>query len=207
MSLTPSYGETPLQGEELTALLPSARELLGQQLTKAAVYDLEQAVQEDAAETLVFSALEGTLPLDELLTDFFLRELHSLLYGEIWKWAGTFRKHELNIGVAPEQIAMELRGSLDTIRYRWEHTDDWTARQLGIATHAEGVRIHPFTDGNGRSTRLHADLVFLAAQDNVIPRIYDWQLDKRTYIDLLRSYDSHRDPKNLAAYVDTRALA
>ncbi|WP_251981929.1 Fic family protein [Mycobacterium tuberculosis] len=39
------------------------------------------------------------------------------------------------------------------------HTDDWTGRQLGIVVHADLVRIHPFTDGNGRTTRLLADLV------------------------------------------------
>ncbi|MFF5083844.1 Fic family protein [Actinoplanes sp. NPDC000266] len=38
-----------------------------------------------------------------------------------------------------------------------------TPRELGIAAHAEIVRIRPFADGNGRSTRLLADLVFIAA--------------------------------------------
>lgn len=61
--------------------------------------------------------------------------------------------------MAPERVAVELRTSMDTIRYRWEHTSDWTARELGIIVHAEVVRIHPFVDGNGRSTRLLADLV------------------------------------------------
>ena len=67
--------------------------------------------------------------------------------GDIWTWARRFRRRELNIGVAPKQIAVELRGSLDTIRHRWRHTDDWTPRELGVAVHAETVRIHPFVDG------------------------------------------------------------
>lgn len=62
-------------------------------------------------------------------------------------------------GVAPEQIAVDLRNALDSIQYRWNTTQDWTPRELGIAAHAELVRIHPFTDGNGRTTRLLADLV------------------------------------------------
>ncbi len=46
------------------------------------------------------------------------------------------RKRELNIGIAPEQIAVELRGSLETIRYRWHHTDE-TGRPVnsGVAAH------------------------------------------------------------------------
>jgi fido (protein-threonine AMPylation protein) len=68
--------------------------------------------------------------------------------------------------VAPERVAVELRTSMDTIRYRWEHTSDWTARELVIIVHAEVVRIHPIVEGNGRSTRLLADLVFMAAQES-----------------------------------------
>ncbi|MFE3447183.1 Fic family protein [Nocardia sp. NPDC059180] len=170
------------------------------------MYDLEQAVQEEVTEELVLGVIDGTPSLDDLLTDHFLRDLHRRLYGDIWTWAGAFRRRELNIGVAPEQIAVELRGSLETICYRWHHTNDWTPRQLGIAAHAETVRIHPFTDGNGRTTRLLADLVFIATQDSELPEMYDWEIDKRTYIELLRKYDVHRDPCELAALVGTKPL-
>ena len=92
-------------------------------------------------------AIDGSLALDELLSDYFVRDLHTRLYP--LDWAGRWRRTEVNIGVAPERIAVELRNALDNIAFRWEHTDDWTARELGIAVHAETVRIHPFTDGNG----------------------------------------------------------
>jgi fido (protein-threonine AMPylation protein) len=206
MSLTPGYGETPLDYEELTALLPAVREAFGETLTKAAIYDLEQAVQDEVAENLLTAVIEGELALDELLVDHFVRDLHRHLYSDIWRWAGIFRTHELNIGIAPEQIAVELRKSIGSIRHRWKHTADWTARELGIAVHAETVRIHPFTDGNGRTTRLWADLVFVAAQDTEEVQLYDWQLNKRRYIDLLRQYDAHRDVRNLAAFVGVKPL-
>lgn len=206
MSLTPGYGETPVSGDEADALLPDVRDLLGGPITKAAIYDLEQAIQEEVTEALSTAVLDGTLTLDELLCDRFVRDLHAQLYGDMWVWAGVFRKRELNIGIAPERIAVELRSSLETIRYRWEHTDDWTPRELGIAVHAETVRIHPFTDGNGRTTRLLADLVFIAAQDGESVEQYDWDLDKPRYIALLREYDAHRDPRELAAFIDVRPL-
>lgn len=44
MAFSPGYGETPVDGDELDALLPAVRAALGDELTKAAVYDLEQAV-------------------------------------------------------------------------------------------------------------------------------------------------------------------
>jgi fido (protein-threonine AMPylation protein) len=201
MPLAPGYGETPVPDDDLDSLLPSIRDLLGEPVSKAAIYDLEQGIQASVAGARLTDVLEGRLTPAGLLDDHFVRELHKQLYGDIWTWAGTFRKRELNIGVEPWLIATELRSSLDAIRYRWDHTDDWTPRQLGIAAHAEIVRIHPFTDGNGRATRLLADLVFVAAQDSEVLEQYDWDLDKPRYIALLRGYDSHRDPRELAAFI------
>lgn len=206
MALTPGYGETPVTGDEREALVPAIRDVLGEPITKAAVYDLEQAIQADVAEDLITQAIERELPPAFFLTDSFLRVLHRRLYGDIWRWAGTLRRREANIGVAPHQLAAELRSSLDDIRWRWEHTADWTAHQLGIAAHAATVRVHPFVDGNGRSTRLLADLVFLSAQDTEPLERYDWDLDRRRYVDLLREYDLHRDPTELAALIGTKPI-
>jgi len=206
MALEPGYGETPVPGDELDALLPGVRELLGEPITRAAIYDLEQAVQEQVVEEQLIAILEGSVGLGVLLTDRSLRNLHTQLYRDVWNWAGRLRTGELNVGVAPEQVAVELRASMDTIRYRWEHTSDWTARELGIAVHAEAVRIHPFVDGNGRSTRLLADLVFIAAQNGEEILQYDWELDKTQYIRLLREYDISRDIRELAAFIPIRRL-
>ena len=200
MSLTPGYGQTPLPHDELAALLPEVVVVLGEPITRAAVYDLEQGLQDRVADELMPAAIDGSLPLDALLNDYFVRDLHARLFGPVWNWAGRWRRTEVNIGVAPERIAVELRNALDAIAYRWDHTDDWTPRQLGIVVHAETVRVHPFADGNGRTTRLLADLVFAAVQDPTEVQ-YEWDLEKARYIELLRAYDHNRDVADLAAFV------
>jgi len=198
MPLQPGYGDTPLSGDELGTLLPHVVNTLGRPVSKVDIFDLESAILQDVAEELIADVFSGDLMLDELLTDQFLRDLHRQLYGDIWAWAGRWRSREVNIGVAPQQIAVELRTTMDNIRYRWVNTKDWTARELGIATHAEGVRVHPFTDGNGRATRLHADLVFIAAQNSPTHQS-DWDVDKPRYIKLLRHSDRDRDVTPLTA--------
>jgi len=200
MSLTPGYGQTPLPHDELAALLPEVVVVLGEPVTRAAVYDLEQGLQDRVTDELMPAAIDGSLPLDEILSDYFVRDLHARLFGPVWNWAGRWRRTEVNIGVAPERIAVELRNALDAIAYRWDHTDDWTPRQLGIVAHAETVRIHPFADGNGRTTRFLADLVFAAVQDPTEVQ-YDWDLDTTRYIELLRAYDQNRDVADLVAFV------
>ena len=188
------------------ALRPDARRLLGEPVTKAAVYDLEQAIQVEVAENLMVEVINGALEVDSILSDHFVRDMHRRLYADIWTWAGAYRRRDMNLGVAPEQIATQMRDALDTARYRWSHTYDWTPRQLGIAVHAELVRVHPFVDGNGRTIRLLADLVFLAAQDGDVVEVYDWRLDKRSYVALLREYDQHRDASSLASFIATQPL-
>jgi Fic family protein len=95
---------------------------------------------------------------------------------------------------------------LDTILCRWENTDDWAPHELGVVTHAETVRIHPFADGKGRATRLLADLVFAAAQDSDPVFQYDWNVDKVSYINLLRRYDTNRDVTDLAELLEARPI-
>lgn len=56
-------------------------------------------------------------------------------------------------------------------------------------------------DGNGRVTRLLADLVFLAAQDDEPVLGYDWEIDRRTYVRLLGEYDVTRDPTPLVEFI------
>lgn len=85
MPLTPGHGETALPKDELEALLPNVRSLRDGLASKAAIHDIEQA-------------------LDELLSDHFLRRLYTQLYGEIWRWAGLFRTRELGIAAHAEAV-------------------------------------------------------------------------------------------------------
>lgn len=52
------------------------------------------------------AALDGSLPLDDLLGDHFVRDLHTQLFRPIWAWAGRPRQFEGNIGIAPQQTAV-----------------------------------------------------------------------------------------------------
>lgn len=201
MTFDPDYGQTLISDEERAALTDSARELLGDPVLKADLYDLEQQVQDVVADDFVEQVLQGSLGVDELLTDHFVRELHRRLYEPVWTWGGRQRSRETNIGVAPEQISVAMRSALDDLRHRWDTSQAREARDLGIAAHAALVHIHPFVDGNGRTTRLLADLIFLAAQGEGEVFAYDWDFDRDTYIRLLREYDGTLDPTGLIDFI------
>lgn len=142
MSFDPNYGETLLPYDELEYLTAQMRALLGEPVRKGDVYDLEQAVWAQVAASRLTSALRGVLQIDEILTDHFVRELHTELYGPIWTWAGRHRILQTNIGIAPERIAVELRSQIDDLAWRWQHTDDISSRALrSLPSHDR--RSHP----------------------------------------------------------------
>jgi hypothetical protein len=50
MAFEPDYGETLVSHEEADALTPAAREILGNPIRKADLYDLEQQIQAEVAD-------------------------------------------------------------------------------------------------------------------------------------------------------------
>lgn len=202
MGLTPDYGETLVSHEEAEALTPQARNLLGDPIRKADLFDLEQRIQVMVADEWWANLLNHDVPMRDLLNDHFARDLHRRLYAPVWEWGGRQRSRETNIGIAPEHIAVELRNALDDLSYQWEKQTGIEARELGIAVHAALVRIHPFVDGNGRATRLMADLAYLAGQTGLEPiHTYDWDVDRRAYVRLLGQYDLTRNPRALTEFI------
>lgn len=172
---------------------------------KAEIYDLETEMLFIARTRLLKDVDAARLSLDDILTTSFLVHLHEMLFSGIWTWAGALRRTGLNIGVDPHTISTELHTAFGNLGYQASEVL-LTARQLGVAVHAELVRIHPFSDGNGRVTRLMADLVFAAAQHRPHAQEYDWDLDKTEYIRLLRAYDLNRDPVPLSEFISVRML-
>lgn len=205
MGLNPGYGETPLEGDRIDALEPLVLDRYGRIPSKAELYDLETELLFIARTRLLESVDTARLSLDDILTTSFLVHLHEQLFGGIWTWAGSFRRTGLNIGVDPYLTSTALLTAFGNLGYQASEML-LTARQLGVAVHAELVRIHPFSDGNGRVTRLMADLVFAAAQHRPHAQEYDWDLDKTEYIRLLRAYDLNRDPVPLSEFISVRTL-
>lgn len=79
-------------------------------------------------------------------TEQFVCELHKRLFGQVWDWAGSFRKTGKNIGCDAIQIGIELRNLLDDARYWVEH-DTYPAKELAARFHHRLVAIIHFRMG------------------------------------------------------------
>jgi len=138
-----------------------------------------------------------------LTTEAYLFRLHGRMFGEVWTWAGKPRSVETNIGVAPHDIRPRLRQFLDDMNY-WLANATYEPTELAVRYHHGLVLIHPFANGNGRHSRLAADL--LCRQLRMEP--FTWgqsSLDaagqtRGLYLDALRAADQH-DFAPLLAFV------
>ena len=143
--------------EDATPLEPQGREgLLQTWITHRR--DLNEAEEENIVEGAAWARGRRRLPLERLLSEDFMRTLHRQMFGDVWRWAGTFRATERNIGIQAYRIGTELASMLDDVRY-WIEYKTFPPDEIAIRFHHRLVAIHPFPNGNGRHARLAADLL------------------------------------------------
>lgn len=71
--------------------------------------------------------------------------------------AATGRPNAI-LGIEPFRIAPEVRALLGDARYWIEH-ETYPPDEIAVRLHHRLVAIHPFANGNGRHSRLMADLL------------------------------------------------
>ncbi|WP_249789525.1 mobile mystery protein B [Bradyrhizobium hereditatis] len=117
------------------------------------------------------------------------------MFGDVWDWAGMFRKTGKNIGVDPLHIPVQLRTLMDDAQY-WSQNKTYPELEAAARFHHWLVQIHPFPNGNGRHSLIMAD--------TMLERVYgarpiDWaggydlqkMNDRRTtYIAALKAADA-----------------
>ena len=141
-------GQTPLYEDEKEGLLIHSIATRGE-LDEFEQQNIEQAVQ---------WSIGRLMKAEALFTEEFIRALHKRMYGNVWQWAGEFRNSNKNIGVDKWQIPAALRYLLDDVKY-WYANNTYPPDELTIRFKHRLVSIHCFPNGNGRHSRLMADIV------------------------------------------------
>ena len=141
-------GQTPLDEEEKRGLIPNL-------ITRE---DLNAFEQENILEARQWVMQKTTLSKLDVWTEKFLLNLHKRMFGHVWKWAGTFRKTNKNIGVDRLCIITELHQLLGDAQYWLDH-QTYPISDLAVIFHHRLVKIHLFPNGNGRHARMCADVI------------------------------------------------
>ena len=96
----------------------------------------------------------------DVLSEKFVRDLHKQMLGDVWRWAGKFRTSERNLGISFYEIPTQLRQLLDDAK-AWIECTSYPPDEISVRFHHRLVKIHPFPNGNGRHSRLMADLLVM----------------------------------------------
>ena len=136
---------TPLTPEEREKLIPSYITL------RRELNEVEQ-VNIAQADRWAFSRRR------DVLDETFLRNLHKRMLGEVWRWAGTYRRTARNIGIDAYRIGTELNQLIGDARF-WVENGTYSPDEIAVRFHHQLVFIHPFPNGNGRHARMAADLL------------------------------------------------
>ncbi len=153
-------GQTPLSEEEKEGLKINSL---------ATRQDLDEFEQQNIAQAIERLASQS-LRIDKLLTERFIKNLHRQMFGDVWSWAGEFRRSDKSIGVDWRIISIELKKLLDNCRY-WFENKVFLEEEIAIRLSHGLVKIHPFVNGNGRHSRLMADIMM----ENIFHKdIFSW---------------------------------
>ena len=116
------------------------------------------------------------------------------MLGDVWRWAGRFRTSERNIGIDYWQIPIALRQLLDDTK-AWIEYHTYPPDEIALRFHHRLVQIHPFPNGNGRHSRLVADLLVMSFGRERFSwgreSLRDAGAMRRRYIAALRAADNH----------------
>ncbi|HTH57839.1 MAG TPA: mobile mystery protein B [Cyclobacteriaceae bacterium] len=141
-------GQTPLDEEEMKGLLIP---------TIATREELDEFEQQNIEQALHW-ILKRSFKIESVLTEEFIKNIHKRMYGDTWVWAGTFRKTNKNIGIDWWQIAPAFKSLTDDARF-WIANKTYEADEIAIRFKHRLVSIRCFSNGNGRHSRIMADIL------------------------------------------------
>jgi len=141
-------GDTVLSPDERLGLIPSFT-------TRAELNEIER-LNINAAR--VWAMRPRVLQRPDILTDSFARELHRRMFNQVWRWAGRYRTTEKNLGWEVHRVTEGVRNAFDDAQCWLQHST-YPLHETAVRLHHRLVVIHPWPNGNGRHSRLVADLL------------------------------------------------
>jgi Fic-DOC domain mobile mystery protein B len=165
-------GQTPIEDEEKDGLKIKTI------TTQGELDEFEQLNIEKAVEWTIHANFKA----EKILTEKFVKDLHKRMYGEVWKWAGEFRRTEKNIGITWTQIGVALKTLLDDTKF-WIDNKTYPPDEIAIRFKHRIVSIHCFPNGNGRHARMMADIIMEKIFDE---EIFTWHQSNMVKADTIR---------------------
>jgi len=187
-----THNSTAIEGNTLTLLETKVVLEDGLSVGGKKLREIYEIINHNKAYQHVKSCITQGLPLEEST----VKDIHAILT-EIIMTGGIYRNIEVYISGAahappvPSQMYRQIKDFYVDLADK----DTINVVELAAWTHAEFVRIHPFADGNGRTSRLIMNYQLMAYGFLPVSIAKESRLD---YFSALEAYAVHRDLKPFA---------
>ncbi|MFC0180637.1 Fic/DOC family protein [Thorsellia kenyensis] len=164
-------------------------------LNKLGITSLDEinTVEMVLLETLYLEIFENQFPVNSRINISMIKNWHRLWLGNVYDWAGKERTADISKGGFLFVSCSQLQKLLNEFEKKFlaiytpctKMNEDLLIEALSII-HVEFILIHPFRDGNGRISRLLADV--MSVQGGKKPLDYQyWEQNKDEYISAIHS--------------------
>lgn len=177
-----AHNSTAIEGNTLTLIQTKAILEDGLSVGGKTIREIYEVANHAKAFTYVKKRIAEGHPLDEAV----MKDIHALLIENILI-GGIYRNVEVRISGAgfrppsPNEMYRQIKDFFADLPYR----TDSNAIELAAWTHAEFVKIHPFVDGNGRTSRMLMNYQLMA--QGFLP-VSIAKEDRLEYFDALEAY-------------------
>jgi len=146
-----THHSTAIEGNTLTLMETKVVLEDGIAIGGKTLREIYEVVNHKKAYQYVKECIRKGLSLDENI----VKDIHALLMDNIMI-GGIYRREEVRIGGASHTppAGNEMYTQIKNFYVEMKEKQDLNGVELAAWTHAEFVRIHPFADGNGRTSRL-----------------------------------------------------
>ncbi len=196
-----THNSTAIEGNTLSLIETKVLLEDGISIGGKALREIYEAVNHRKAFRYVKECIGKGMPLDEGR----VKDIHALLMENI-QVGGVYRDVQVYISGArympppPSLMYRQVKGFYADLSWKGK---ELTPVELAAWTHAEFVKIHPFTDGNGRTSRLIMNYQLMAEG---FPAISIAKEDRLEYFKALEAYavegDLHPFAELVAGLVD-----
>ena len=135
-------------------------DISGLKLSNDKSYSLKEIYVYEANNIALATLKYLSAPPSKTLAPFtyeWMQQLHYDMFGNVWDWAGKFRQVELSIGIKAYLVPTTLKELADDIAY-WDKHKTFDIYEIASRIHHRAVQIHPFLNGNGRWSRMLANI-------------------------------------------------
>ncbi|MCM1082377.1 MAG: Fic family protein [Clostridium sp.] len=146
-----THNSTAIEGNTLTLIQTKAVLEDGISVGGKSLREIYEVVNHNKAFQFVKKCISEKRALDETI----IKDIHALLMENILT-GGVYRNVEVRISGAKHKppTPSEMYQQIKAFYADMEQMKDKNDIELSAWTHAEFVKIHPFVDGNGRTSRM-----------------------------------------------------